>query len=646
MMIRKRNVYLDNTPLEKAQKIFFEELMKSKWSCPIASEQIDVTEAVGRVTAEPVFALCSSPHYNASAMDGIAVRTEKTIGAKETAPVRLKKGSDFVYVDTGDPIPEGFDAVIKIEDVEVVDNSTVEIISAASPWQHVRNIGEDVAAFELILPENHRIRPVDIGGLLAGGVTRLRVRKKPKIAIQPTGTELVKPGRRLNPGDIIEYNSYMLKNTAISWGADAEIQPILPDDYHEIKSKVRYMVKNSDVIVINAGSSAGSEDYTSAIVRELGRVVAHGVAIKPGKPVVLGIVEGKPVIGIPGYPVSALLTFNLFVKPIVYKLLGLSLPEADVVEAVLARKVASGLGLEEFLRVKLGYVGNKLTAVPISRGAGVITSMIRADGILRVGRLSEGIDAGEKVKVELLRPLKEIKNNILSVGSHDICLDVLTTLLKQRHPEITLSSAHVGSVGGLIALRRGECHFAGIHLLDPDTGEYNTPYLKRFLPSKKVVLINLVYRQQGLMVKKGNPKGIKGLQDLVKQGVTFVNRQKGAGTRILLEHEMKKLGIKPEEINGFEREEYTHTSVAATVAAGSADTGLGIKAAANAYGLDFIPVAEERYDLAVPEEFLQDDCIQKLLQIVKSPEFKKAVENLGGYSTKHTGKVVGRNEDD
>ena len=640
----KRNVYLDNTPLEEAVGKYSDRLRELGALKPLPGELISVDGALGRVTAEPVFAQVSSPHYHACAMDGMAVKAENTFKAAETNPVRLKVGSRAFPVDTGDPLPEGCDAVIMIEQVHFAADSEIEIIAAAAPWQHVRPLGEDIVATEMIVPANHILRPMDIGGILAGGVTQIKVHRQPVVTVMPTGTELVQPGTDLKKGDIIEYNSRVIGGLVREWGGQAVRTAINADEYDVLKEQIQNAVEQSDIVVVNAGSSAGSEDFTSAIVRELGEVVVHGVAIKPGKPVVLGVIDGTPVLGIPGYPVSAILDCELFLRPVIAAKAGISIAGRPVMNASLSRKLISPQGVDEFVRVKLGRVGEKVIATPISRGAGVLTSLIRADGILKIPRFMEGHDAGTEVEVELLRDKNEIENTMVIIGSHDVSLDILGNSLRQMYPGRSLSSAHTGSLGGLLALRRGEAHLAGVHLLDEATGEYNAAYVEKLLAGVPVVLINLVYREQGFMVPRGNPRSVRSFVDLARPNMRFINRQKGAGTRILLDYYLKKEGVDPEDIEGYDREEYTHMAVAAAVAGGSADVGLGIRAAANALKLDFVPVTEERYDLVIPQAHWDTGHIKSLLGVLNDPGFRAAVEGLGGYSTRTTGQEVYRRD--
>lgn len=643
----KRGIYIENTPLDKALARWSEKIREGGIK-PLAGEPVPVHESLGRVTAEAVAARISAPFYHSSAMDGYAVKFADTFGATESAPKRLMIGTQTIYVDTGDPLPEGFDAVIMIEDLNLSEDQGednkqryIEIIQPAAPWQHVRVIGEDIVCTELILPENHRIRAVDIGSLIAGGHTHINVRKKPRVVIIPTGSELVEPGTELRRGDIIEYNSRVLSSMIHEWGGEALRHPIVPDNPEKLIDAIQEGCDKADMVIVNAGSSAGSEDFTAKVIAELGEVLLHGINIKPGKPVILGWVKNKPVLGIPGYPVSAYITFNLFVRDIIYLWQGLDTPEPEHITARLSRQVASSIGQEEFLRVKVGKVGDNLIATPVSRGAGVLMSLVRADGIARIPAMSEGFGAGAEIDVELLRGKSEIENTVVCIGSHDNALDLLANIFKKNYPKYSLSSAHVGSMGGLIALKKGEAHMAGTHLLDEATGQYNIPYIQRLLGDRKILLINLVYRQQGLVVPKGNPKNVKGFADLSRQDITFINRQGGSGTRLLTDKYLKDLGIPASEVKGYQREEYTHMGVASAVLTGMADTGMAILASARALDLDFIPLAGERYDIAFPAEYLKTDTVSALVEIIRgNKEFRETILSLGGYDVSDMGKIM------
>lgn len=636
-----RDYYLSDLPLDEALERFRALLDQSGIALTTAFETIPLIEARGRVTAAPVWAVASSPHYDASAMDGIAVRAKETIGATESSPLRLSSPDQVRWVDTGDPMPDGFDSVIMVEHVHELDDATIEIRAPVPPYHHVRPIGEDIVATELILPKNHVLRPVDLGACAAAGLTDVSVSRKPVVTIIPTGTELVPIGATLKPGDIVEFNSLIIGGLVDEWGGSSQTSPPVADDYEAIKTAVSNAAVDSDIVLVNAGSSAGSEDYTAEIVADLGELAVHGVAIRPGHPVVLGVVNGKPTLGIPGYPVSAALSCELFVKPLIEKALGLREVSRDIADATIARNVHSPLGEDEYLRVKLGRVRERMVATPIQRGAGVIMSLVRADGLVKIPRLSEGVEAGTQVTVNLLRPLEAIEHTIVATGSHDLVLDLIASELTGTGG-VSFASSNVGSLGGLRAIDRGEAHLAGTHLLDEESGEYNVSFLRRYVRNQCVVLVNLVHRVQGFIIPKGNPASIESLNDLAREDIVFVNRQRGSGTRVLLDYKLVAAGIDTQQVAGYEREEYTHLAVAAAVAGGRADVGLGILSAARAIGMDFIPLFDERYDLAIPEDIYDSELLAPMLQLIQSSDFRVKVEELGGYDAGQMGEVIAR----
>lgn len=627
-MKRLRSTYIDNKDPDEAKEIYYGKLnLKPQW------EEIDVTDSLGRVTFEAIYAKVSSPNYNAAAMDGILVESSKTIGASDVNPKVLEKDKDFIYVNTGNVVIDPYDAVIMIEDVIETEKGNVKILKGAHPWQHVRPIGEDIVATEMILPSKHKIRPIDIGAMISGGIEKVKVYKKSKVGIIPTGTEIIENIEDLKTGKIIDSNSRVFEGLIEETGGLPNRYSPVEDDYDILKESVRKAVKENDFILIIAGSSAGTKDYTVKVIEELGQVVIHGVALKPGKPTILGIINNKPVIGIPGYPVSAYLVFETFVKPLLLKTVGLEEQKANIVKATISKKIVSSLKNRELVRVNLGYVEDKLVATPLSGGAGVTMSLVKADGIGIIPQNLEGVEAGNKIDVKLLKSIDKIQGTLVSIGSHDLIMDVIGDMM-------SLSSGHVGSMGGILAMKRGECHIAPIHLLDTETGEYNISYIKKYFQGQKMALIKGVKRQQGFIVKKGNEKNIKDFKDLTKDDVIFVNRQKGAGTRILLDYYLNKKNIKPTNIKGYDREMTTHMAVATAVKTGSATVGLGISSAAKALDLDFINVAFEDYDFLVPYALIGDEKIKKLIYILKSDEFRERVSILGGYEFKNTGKVI------
>jgi putative molybdopterin biosynthesis protein len=388
-------------------------------------------------------------------------------------------------------------------------------------------------------------------------------------------------------------------------------------------------------------------------VEKLGNLLVHGVAVRPGHPVILGTMDRLPssraqighrrlsilpIIGVPGYPVSAALTIDIFVEPVIAQWLGRRPRELPTETAILTRKIVSPPGDDDFVRVAVGNVGGRLLAAPLSRGAGVITSLVQADGLALIPRGTQGLEAGEKVQVRLYRSKRELESTIFCIGSHDLTLDLMAQFLAEH--DRRLVSANVGSQGGLIALRRGEAHMAGSHLLNTDTGEYNISYIRQYMPDTPVKVMALVGRDQGLMVKRGNPRNIKRLEDLIRGDVRFVNRQRGAGTRVLLDYHLNAMGVKPEHIVGYSQEEYTHLGVAAAIASGRADCGLGIAAAAQALDLEFLPLFQERYDLVIPKQFAEEPLLVPLFGLLTDHRFRESVARLPGYDVSVMGTLV------
>ena len=630
----KRNLYLTTIPVEEAKKIYLTALgdeIKPR------SEVISVTDALGRVTAEAIYAKFSSPLYNSAAMDGIAVISSRTNWASESSPVLLMPKEDYVIVDTGDPIRKPYDAVIMAEDIQETPDGVL-IRSSAPAWQHVRPIGEDIISGEMILTGYHRIRPIDIGVLLSGGVTKIPVFAQPRVGIIPTGTEIVEPYDDPKEGEIIESNSRMFEAMVRENGGIPVRYDIVKDDKDEIRESVLKALSENDIVIVNAGSSAGTEDYTVHILREIGEVFVHGVAMKPGKPVILGRACGKPIIGIPGYPVSAYLAMENFVYPLLASFTGLKGSEGRTIEAVLSRRLVSSLKHREYVRVRVGRVGGRYVCSPLARGAGAAMSMVRADGFCIIPQEKEGYEAGETVTVNLFGTTEELDKTLVCIGSHDLLLDIISDLMSGEPGGVRLSSTHVGSLGGLMALRRGEAHLTPSHLLDEKTGVYNESYIRTLFPGEKMILVKAVRRIQGFIVAKGNPLGITGIEDLTR--VQYVNRQRGAGTRVLLDYMLSRAGIPKETVRGYDAEAATHMAVAAQVAGGEADCGMGVYSAAHAMGLDFIPVGEEEYDFVMRKDSLEMPEVKCFLKLLGSEAFRKKLDELGGYALEDPVRIV------
>lgn len=641
----KRKVYLKLVNLEDALKLLLGRFSQS----PLRQEKVPLDQAWGRTLAENAVARLSSPAFHGAAMDGVATKAEKTFGASERRPKALLIGRDAHWVNTGQPLPPECDAVIMVENLitgqDPQGQETITIEKAIFPWQHVRKMGEDLVATESVLPPGTIIGAYELGALAAAGLAEPVVFAKPEVVIIPSGSELA-PMSELTPEMLAsgqklpEFNSLIISALVREMGGEPIVWPIVPDDPEQIRAVLLKAVQSqADLVVINAGSSAGSRDYTAEIISELGELLVHGVSIMPGKPTAVGVISGKPVLGIPGYPVSAVIAFEEFGQRLLALWQSREKIEKPQALAEPFQALPSRPGLEEVLRVKLGRVGNNLIAVPLARGAGTVSSLSRADGLVRVPSAVEGLPAEVPTPVSLIRSPGEIDGALLAIGSHDNTLDLLDSLLRKHRPGFRLTSAHLGSLGGLMAIKAGRCHLAGTHLLGPD-GFYNQSAIREHLKGIPVKLIRLVDREQGLIIPSGNPLQLETLNDLTREGVTFINRQRGSGTRVLLDWELERLGIDKSRIQGYEEEEYTHMNVAVAVAGGRVSTGLGVKSAALALGLDFIPVGVEEYDLAIPERFWDDPRMQCLIEVIRGETFKSEAGALGGYGLERTGELV------
>lgn len=620
--------YLENKELEKALKEYLDIIREL---VVFSREKISIKDALNRFTAAPVYAAVSSPDYYASAMDGAALKSSKTYGASESNPIELKEGSDYFIVDTGDPVPDGCDAVLMIEDLVRIDDNTIRIFKSVFPFENIRQIGEDICCGEMIVPSYTLLTPSAVGALISGGISEIEVIKRPVVSIIPTGDEIVSPEDKvLTKGKIREFNSNVFSGYLNNWGAVSCVYPVIPDNFELLEKAVSDAVSKSDIILVNAGSSAGRDDYTASVISKLGTVITHGISIKPGKPVILGKIAGKPVIGIPGYPVSGIIIMREIVRSVVELWGRVYTEDGGVVSAKLSGRIVSSLKYKEFVRVRVGVVNNEVIAVPLRSGAGVISSYLKADGILEIDKNAEGVEGSTIQRIELLRPYSDIENTILINGSHDPMLDEIDDIIRIKGGG-RLSSSHTGSMGGIYAVKKGESHIAGVHLIDTVSGIYNKTYFDKFLSPDDFVLVKGFKRIQGVIAAKGNPLNIKGIDDLALGNLRFVNRQRGSGTRILFDYLLSLKGIKSSTINGYQREEFTHLASAVQIASGGADACMGIFAAAEIYDLDFIPICEEEYDFIVRKDFMDSDKWLLFEAVLKSDEFKKRVTQAGGY---------------
>jgi putative molybdopterin biosynthesis protein len=651
------SLYLQDIPLLEAKKRLEDALIETGGLKVLGTEVIPLNEyAVGRILTKPLHAKISSPSYNSAAMDGYAVQARDTVGAKPASPITLTIGMQAKYVDTGDPIPDEFNSVVPVEEIESLDESgspnrdgklisNILVRSSITPWKNTRTLGEDITVTQLIYIGGHELRPIDLGVIASAGFSEIEVSRKPRVGILPTGSELVPIGTNPKPGDILEFNSLVMAGKIIEWGAIATRYPIVSDVQDEILEGVVNAARDNDLVLLNAGSSAGSEDYSASVIKKNGKLLVHGVAVRPGHPVIIGLInsDGRsvPIIGVPGYPVSAAITLDIFVKKIIDIWLGRVSDADNSLMAKLIRKVTSPAGDDEYMRVAIAKIGNGFLAIPLTRKAGSLLSLAQADGILIIPSGVQGIESGETANITLLRTQKEIEKTILCVGSHDLALDELTKFLAKMQRRFL--SVNMGSQGGLIALSRGESHLAGAHLLDPDSGEYNVRYVKQYIHNRPVRVVTLAHREQGLLIRKNNPKNIFNLTDLLRKDVIYINRQRGSGTRVLLDYYLNKSSIHGKDVSGYEYEEYTHYGVSTAIASGRADCGLGIASASLPFDLDFIPLFKERYDLVIAKEYADTELLMPLFDILADLEFKKLISSMKGYDADLMGRIVWEN---
>ena len=624
-----KELFLNKKSLKEAKRIWEGFISSLNYPDFLGTEEIDVINAENRVSALEIKSRLSSPFYTASAVDGIAVQTAATEGASVSNPKLLKIGRDGILVNTGDPIPVKFNAVIMIENVEIM-NDKFRILSPIAPYKNVRLIGEDIGVGETIVFPNEKITPAHIGVLLAGGINRIIVYKKPKVLVIPTGEEIKKPGDKIKIGDIIDTNSYMLKSFVEHYGGNAFISEVLPNNEKIISQFVKNNIDNFNMAIIIGGSAKGTKDLTLQVYRKIGNIFLHGVSIQPGKPVILAEVKNKPAMGMPGFPVSSFIAAHLFLKTAITHMQGIKEEKPQFIRAVVKRSIASSIGTTEFVRVKVGKVENKLVAVPLKKGAGVLSSVSNADGLLKIDFDKEGIESGERVKIELLRSKLSVRNEILFIGSNDPLLNFLFSFVKKLNPSFNFGIINSGSLAGLLALERGECSITAAHLFDSKTRTYNEPFFKKYV-SKNIRVFHFSLREQGLILQKGNPKRIKNIKDLSRKDVTFVNRQKGSGTRVMLDYLLTQNNIDHNSVNGYKHEEYTHLAVANNVKLGGADCGMGIRYVADFLGLDFVPVKEEQYDLVILEHELRRKEVKMILNAMQNKEFIKMAKQFKGY---------------
>jgi len=649
-----RKIFRELVSLDEARRRLFDAV-----DFNLGVEEVHISEAYGRVLAENCRSRIDVPPFDRATMDGYAVRAEDTFGADEDSPVRLKVigrieagrfpnvevgEGEAVEISTGAMMPKGANAVVMVEYTSR-EGEEVLIYKPVPPGENVASAGSDVMAGELVLRKGTRLTAREIGVLASIGLERVKVVRRPKVAVISTGNELVPPGGKLEFGKIYDVNSYSIGAGVVENGGIPVRLGIVGDDEREMEEAILKGLELADVVLLSGGTSAGVGDMVYRILERLGDVLVHGIAVKPGKPTVIAVCDKKPVIGLPGYPTSAMIIFELIVAPLIRRLAGLPEERRNVIRAKVPFRIHSAVGRREFMPVNVVEGSEGYMAYPLTEYSGSVSTLANSDGFVEVPENRVFLEGGEVVDVHLFGDLRPADLTI--IGSHCVGVDLILELMRKP---ITAKVINVGSTGGILAIRRGEADVAGCHLLDEETGEYNLPILRRYGLKGIAVLVKGYVREQGFIVAKGNPKGIRGFEDLLRDDVTMINRNPGSGTRILLDMHLRavaeEMGIGFEElkgrIRGYGVEAKSHTAVAIAVLTGKADVGLGIRTVAERYGLDFIPVRPEEYDFVVRKDRLGKEGVKSFLNILRSEEFGRELERRlpGMRITERTGEIV------
>ncbi len=610
-------------------------------------EEVPIENSVGRSLAEDVYSNVDVPPFDRVALDGYAVRAEDTFGADEDRPVELRvigraaaghpftgelKEGEAVEVATGAPLPRGANSVV-VEEYTAREGDLLLVYRSVAPGDNVQGAGSDIRRGELVLPKGTLITPRDVGALAAIGLRKIKVRRRPRVVIYSTGDELVNPGEELSYGRIYDVNQYTLASSVLEDGGEPILGGKLPDSEETIKESLREAVKKADLVLISGSTSVGAGDVIYRVLNELGQpgVLVHGIAIHPGKPTIIADIGGKLVIGLPGYPTSALTAYNVLVSPLIRRWSGLGQEEERVLKAVVAERITGEKGRKDLLPVHLVKDDDYLV-FPVPTGSEAITTLSRADGFIIMEEEQEIIEEGREVLVHLYG--RGAVPDLSVLGSH--CLGLELLLSKLRDKGLSVKSVYVGSTGGFKAIRQREADIAGVHALDPETGLYNVSYMKKFSLEGVAILVRGYVREQGLILARGNPKGIRSIADLFRDDVVMINRNRGSGTRImidlLLKREAEKLGreFKPQLIRGYWMEAKSHNAVAAAVANGVVDVGIGVKAVAKLYDLDFVPLFKENYDFVIRRASLDKKGVREFLSLLKDGPTREELSNIEG----------------
>ncbi len=605
---------------------------------PLGVEEVDLLDAFGRVLASDIYARVDSPPFDRSLVDGYAVRAEDLYGADESNPIDLKlagrvrigeepkasvEAGECVEISTGAPIPPGANAVVMVEYTSQLGDK-IRFFRAVKPGENIAQVGSDISAGDLVMRRGRVLTAKEIAALAASGYSKVEVYRPPRVAIFSIGRELTPPGGSLRLGEVYDVNGYAISALLSELGIRGEFLGILPDEESRILDELSRALKRYDVVITSGGTSAGLEDLTYRVFEKLGEVLVHGIRAKPGKPTILAISpEGKLMIGLPGFPLSAMMIFISVIKPILMKLMGIEISEPESVYAKLPFRINAG-GRTYLIPVQLIETPDGLKAYPMIRDSGSTSALLDAEGFIEIPEEKQYLDENEIVKVNLFRKIKPPSLTI--IGSHCPAMDLLIDVAGIKDPKII----NVGSLGGWLALKRGEADVAGTHLLDEETMIYNLHMPKKLGIEDQVEIYGGYVREIGFITAPGNPKNIKSFEDLLRPDVVFVNRVKGSGIRVFIDLQLKKLGVKDPEkiIKGYTYQVKTHTAVAAAVAQGRADVGVAVGYVARIYGLNFIPLMNERFDLAVRKDRVFKQSVQDLLKALRSKEFAEKLKAL------------------
>jgi putative molybdopterin biosynthesis protein len=609
---------------------------------PLPSETVTLLDALGRILAHNVVAAVDAPPFDRSNVDGFALRAADTMGASDNVPKVFTLNAEVIAcgdapklevapgtattIATGGVIPRGADAVVMIEHTLLIEQGAprIELGRAASPGQFISYAGSDIARGETVLRRGTRIGSREIGMLAASGLAHVDVVRKPKVAVLSTGDELVAPGKKLHPASVYDSNCAIVAAAVVEAGGDPIAMGAFPDDAVLLEKAIRDALVKSDIVVLSGGTSKGAGDLSHAVVSQLGPpgILVHGVALKPGKPLCLGVIGKKPIIVLPGFPTSAIFTFHAFVAPLIRALAGMPVQASETIRARVPVRVASELGREEFVLVSLIESEAGPIAFPSGKGSGSVTSFSQADGFLVIDALASSLDADSEVDVTLIGSATKAPDLVI-MGSHDVALDVVVGALAERG--FSARTLAVGSLGGVAAANRGECDIAPVHLIDPASGKYNV-----HLVSPGLTLVPGWRRMQGVLFRPGDkrfdgctaPDAVKAI--LADRSALMVNRNVGAGTRVLIDQLLQ--GKRPP---GYANQPKSHNAVAATIAQNRADWGVAIEPVAKLYGLGFLPLAPEHYDFLLVDRRRERAAVQAFLAALRDPTTRQLIHALG-----------------